>query len=115
MSDSGRRLAITGLHWVVGVVVLVASLRLALARDEGSFFAANPFLHHLRPILAWSEAVAAAVFLVPFTTILGGWLLLVIFAFAILIHILHGKLNIDSLLVYAAAVIVVMTQRGEKS
>jgi hypothetical protein len=111
MSERRKKLALTALHWILGIVVLVESLRLAMTSHEDHLFAKNALLHHIRPVLAWSETAAAVLFLVPFTTILGGWLLLLIFAFAALIHILHGPWEIGGLLIYAAAVIVVMTQR----
>jgi Ca2+/Na+ antiporter len=70
----------------------------------------------VRLALAWAEIAAAILFLVPFTTLLGGCLLLVIFFLAALLHILHGEFDIGVLLVYAMAVLVSMTYRsGAKS
>jgi len=62
----------------------------------------------LRPVLAWSEAAAAILFLVRFTVVAGGYILLVIFAIAALLHLLHGEFDIGALIVYGVAVIAVM-------
>ena len=115
MSEAKKKLTVSGLHWTLGVVVLIESLKLALTREEDHFFATNAFLHHVRPVLAWSEAVAAIVFLVPYTTLFGGWLLLAVFAFAMVIHVLHGQMDVGLLLVYGMAVILVMTHGEEKA
>jgi uncharacterized membrane protein YphA (DoxX/SURF4 family) len=62
----------------------------------------------IRPILGGSEIIAAILFLVPFTTLLGSYLLLVIFGLAALVHLLHGQYSVEGLVLYAAAVIVCM-------
>jgi hypothetical protein len=60
----------------------------------------------MRPGLAWAEIAAAILFLVPLTTLLGGYLLLAIFFLAALLHILRGEFDIGVLLVYAMAVLL---------
>jgi hypothetical protein len=54
----------------------------------------------MRPALAWAEIAGAILFLVCW----GGYLLLVIFFVAALLHIFHGEFDIGVLLVYAMAV-----------
>jgi hypothetical protein len=54
--------------------------------------------------LGGSEIVAALLFLVPMTSVAGGYLLLVVFFFAVAIHVLHGQYDVGGLLVYAVAV-----------
>lgn len=56
------------------------------------------------------EILAAVLFLVPYTARAGSYLLLVIFALAAVVHVLHGQYNVGGLVVYAAAVIVCMTR-----
>jgi hypothetical protein len=114
MNADRSKPAIAGLKWTLGLVVLAESLRLALA-SEGHFFATHPLLHHLRPVLAWSEAVAAGLFLIPFTMTVGGYALLVIFGVAAVLHVLHGEIDIGGLLIYAAAVLVVLSCREKRS
>jgi uncharacterized membrane protein YphA (DoxX/SURF4 family) len=107
MNEAQSKFAMTALKWTLGLVVLTESLQLALSR-EAHFFAQNALLHRMRPVIAWSEAMAAVLFLVPYTTRVGAWLLLVIFALAALIHVLHGQMEVGGLLIYAMVVIVVM-------
>ena len=111
MNPQTRPRAVFGLKWVVGLVLIVQSLRLALEASAARHFAQTSMPLWMRPALAWTEIAAAILFLVPFTTVLGGYLLLVIFFIAGLLHILHGESDIGVLLVYAMAVLVSMAYR----
>jgi DoxX-like family len=104
--------AVFALQWIVGLVLIVESLRLAFEPSEARHFARTGMPLWMRPALAWTEIASAILFLVPFTTLLGGYLLLVIFFLAALLHILHGEFDIGVLLVYAMAVLVSMAYRG---
>jgi uncharacterized membrane protein YphA (DoxX/SURF4 family) len=116
MNPQIRRRAVLGLQWIVGLVVMVESLRFALEPSAARHFAQTGMPSWMRPALAWSEIVAAILFLVPFTTLLGGYLLLAIFFVAAVLHVLHGEFDIGVLLVYAMAVLVSMAYRsGGKS
>ncbi len=64
--------------------------------------------HLIRPILGGAEIIAALLFLIPPARMIGGYALLVIFALAALIHILHGQPDVGALVVYAAAVYTVL-------
>ena len=70
----------------------------------------------IRPALGGSEVVAALLFLVPAASSVGGYLLLFIFAIAIVIHFLVGEIaGVGSLVVYSMAVIVCMAHRNKSS
>jgi hypothetical protein len=69
----------------------------------------------IRPLLAGGEIVAAILFLVPLTTIVGSYLLLVVFFVAALVHILHGQFDVGVLAVYSMAVLVSMAHRNAKT
>ena len=112
MNTQLRRLAIPLLHWSVGLVVLAESLRLAIGPEAGRHFARTGMPAWLRPALAWPEIVAALLFLIPLTVVAGGYFLLVVFAFAAVLHLLHGQYDIGALLVYAMAVLVVIADRS---
>lgn len=110
-----RGLALLGLQWTIALLLIFASARLAL----GTRFAGAPVISHL-PLPRWmattlglSELVAAVLFLIPPTVTLGGTVLLVIFAIALLIHILHGQFDVGWLVLYFMAVAVVVTSRGD--
>jgi uncharacterized membrane protein YphA (DoxX/SURF4 family) len=57
----------------------------------------------IRLILGWGEILGCVLLLIPRTTIRGAWLLLAVFVFAILIHLLHGAYNVGNLVIYTAA------------
>jgi hypothetical protein len=117
MIGQRTRFAIRALHWTVGLVVLLESCL--------TFHAAQSRLHDLghSGVLAWvrlvlsgSEIVAALLFLVPVTAVLGGYLLLVIFALAIVIHGLHGDfLGLEILVLYGVAVFVSLADRNDRT
>jgi DoxX-like family len=107
-----RLRAVLGLQWIVGLVLIVESVRLAFEPSAARHFVRSGMPLWMRPALAWPEIAAAILFLVPFTTMLGGYLLLVIFFCAALLHVLHGEFAIGGLLVYAMAVLVSMAYHG---
>jgi hypothetical protein len=78
--------AIRALHWTVGLVVLLESCRTFLGAHAGLHSAglAGP-LASGRLALSGAEIVSALLFLVPVTTLVGGYALLAIFALAIAI------------------------------
>ncbi len=103
------KLSLRLLQIVLGVVLLLYSVELVIeqlhaARHGPAFF--------LLLILGIVEAVAALVFL--FAPPIGGPVLLATFAPAAAVHILHGQAgHVGVLLIYAAAVIAVMS--GKRS
>jgi uncharacterized membrane protein YphA (DoxX/SURF4 family) len=100
-----------GLQWSVGLVVLWESWQTfhhAMAHLAGGDHSSG--LAHVRLLLSAAEIVAAVLFLLPKTSRFGGYVLLVIFALAAVIHTLHGDFGgMEPLIVYAAAVFVVLT------
>jgi len=111
MNTQLRRFSIPSLQWSVGLVVLVESLKLAFAPAAVQHFARTGLPAWLRPALAWPEIVAAALFLLPVTAVFGGYFLLVIFAFAAALHLLHGQYDIGVLVIYATAVLATLAHR----
>lgn len=112
MSAQMRPRAIVALQWAVGLVVLAESLRLGLDESAARHFAHAGMPLWLRPALAWSEVAAAILFLVPFTLVVGGYLLLAIFGVAAALHILHGEFAIGGLIVYSVAVVATIAYRS---
>ena len=64
--------------------------------------------------LASVEILAAIMFLAPVVNVAGSYLLLAVFACAILIHVLQGQFDVGFLLVYAMAVTVWLAHRREE-
>jgi hypothetical protein len=116
MIEQRTRCAIRALHWTVGLIVLLESCL--------TFHGAQSRLHDpghsgvlawVRLVLSGSEIIAALLFLVPVTTVVGGYLLLVIFALAIAIHSLHGDfLGLEILVLYGVAVFVSLAERHDR-
>ena len=86
-------------HITLGIVIFVLSVRTAMHAGSESGISAVHLI-----ALGLVEAAAAVLFLIPKTLRAGAWMLLGIFALAILLHGVQHEL---SLLVYAAGVLFV--------
>ena len=100
--------AVCILYWSTGLVVLIESCLFVFSASRSHEFARSGMPHLIRPIFGGAEIVAALFFLIPPVRTIGGYALLVIFAVAALIHILHGQPDVGGLVVYAAAVYTVL-------
>jgi hypothetical protein len=114
MSQQFQKFAITGLRWSVGVVVLLESIRLTFSPSAIHHFAKMGHPPWIRLVLSGGEIVAAILFLIPSASLAGGFLLVFIFALAAVLHLLHGELDVGSLVIYSMAVIVCMTYPPRK-
>jgi uncharacterized membrane protein YphA (DoxX/SURF4 family) len=103
------------LRWPLGLVVMLESCEFLFSASAAHFLAKAGLPAWLRPVLGGSETIAAVLFLVPFTSRLGGYLLLVIFGLAALLHIAHGQYGVEGLLVYAVAALVCISQSENKT
>lgn len=94
--------ALTALQWTLGIVVLIEAVLFVMpgARHE---FARTHLPNIVRLVLGCGETVGSVLLLVPKTALRGAWLLIVIFALAIAIHLLHGMWNIGNLAIYVSA------------
>jgi hypothetical protein len=112
MNTTVKKLALPFLHGVVGLVVLWQSW-LTFHSSFAALHAGHPAgLAFVRLVLSGAEIVAAILFLLPFTMKAGGYALLVIFALAIVIHLLHGDARgLEVLVVYGAAVLACLAYR----
>lgn len=108
MKQSANKLAITGLQYSLGLVLVYECSRLLFM--SGASQAHIP--HLLVKIIAVVELAGAILFLIPPAVVAGGRVLLATFAFAAVIHILHGQPDVGFLVIYAMAVLVVTTGRG---
>jgi hypothetical protein len=113
MNATAKKLALPFLRWAVGLVILWQSWLTFHSTLEKLHSPGHPAaLAHVRLGLSGVEMLAAILFLLPFTMAVGGYLLLVIFALAIVIHLLHGDPGgLEVLVVYGAAVLVCLADR----
>jgi hypothetical protein len=100
------------LQWVLGLVILVESLRFAFRSHAAHEFAKTGLPDFVHLGLAWAEIAAAILFLIPRATVVGGRFLIAVLAVAIVIHLLHGWFDVGGLLVYAAATWAVVAMKS---
>lgn len=112
MNRIPSRISVVLLRWTLGLVVLEESYRFAFSASAAHLFMKTGLPAWIQPALGVSEALAALLFVLPFTAAVGGYALLVIFGLAAAIHILHGQFDIGGLLVYSVAVLVCVTARA---
>src|SRR5271169_2337362 len=112
MNKQLKRFAIPGLRWTLGLVVLWQSIQFVLSSSAGQHLAKLGLPMWVQPALGGAEILAALLFLLPATGLVGGYCLLVVFVVAILIHCLHSEFDVGGLLIYAMAVVVCITNSG---
>jgi uncharacterized membrane protein YphA (DoxX/SURF4 family) len=100
------------LRWTLGLMVVLESAEFIFSNSAAHFLSKAGLPSWVQPVLGGSEIVAAVLFLLPFTAKVGSYLLLIIFALAALLHVLHGQFNVGGLAVYAAAVLVCLAHAG---
>ncbi len=114
MSQRSEQIAITALRWTLGLIVLWESLVFVFSSSAMHHFAKTGLPHWIRPALGGVEIIAALLFLIPWTDAVGSRLLLLVFAVAAIIHVLHGDFDVSGLILYAVVVIVCMTYRNTR-
>jgi hypothetical protein len=114
MNERMRRLAVPGLRWCVGLIVLWQSWRFMVSTEAGREFAGTGLPSWIRLALGGTELMAAILFLVPVAMVVGGYALLVVFFFATVLHILHGWYDVSALVLYAMAVLVSLAHREDR-
>ena len=102
MSFRQSKCAMTALQWSLGIVILIEAV-LFLLPSAAHDFARTHMPGFIRLILGVGEIIGCVFMLIPRTTARGAWLLVAVFVFAILIHLLHGMYNVGNLVIYAAA------------
>ena len=111
MSSSQTKCALTVLQWALGIVILIEAVLFVLpsaARD----FARTHMPGFIRLLLGLGEIMGSILLLIPRTATRGAWILVAVFVFAILTHLLHGMYGIGNLVVYAAAAFAIAMGKG---
>jgi len=112
MADQRNKIALTGLQWTLGIVILIESV-LFLLPSAGRDFARTHMPNFVRLFLGLGEAAGSVLFLIPRTAIRGAWVLVAVFVLAIVIHLLHGLYNVGDLAIYTAAAWAVAVGKGK--
>jgi len=102
MTEQRMKIALTGLQWTLGLVILIEAVLFVMPSASHDF--ANTHMPDiLRLVLGWSEIMGAVLLLIPRTAVRGGWFLAGIFVLAIVVHMLHGMFNVGNLVIYTGA------------
>lgn len=101
---------LTVLRWALGIVILIEAILFVLPGAAHSF-ARTHMPAVIRTILGFGEILGSVLLLIPRTAIRGAWVLLAVFVFAILLHLLHGMYDIGNLVIYAAAAFAIALGR----
>ena len=112
MSQDANKLARIGLQWSLGLVLIYECSRLLFSAGAAHSFERTHLPHWFRLAIASVELLGAILFLIPPAVEAGGRLLLATFGVAAIVHILHGQADMGYLIIYAMAVLTVMTGRA---
>jgi hypothetical protein len=97
-------------QYSLGVYLMALSLLLAFHPRAVESFARTGYPDWVRVLLAWSETLAAALFLIPRTFWVGAWSLLGVLAGATVLHVVLGESPVP-LLVYMVIIAAIMLHR----
>lgn len=112
MNQRSAEISIVVLRWTLGLIVLWESLLFIFSPSSIHHFVRTGLPQWIRPTLGGVEIIAALLFLLPWAEAVGGRLLLLVFAVAAILHVLHGDFDISGLVLYAVVVIVCITHRN---
>lgn len=110
-----RNLAISILRWTLGLVVLLESAHATLSASLAHHFVKMGIPAWAGNMFGGTEILAALMFLIPATSAIGGYLLLVVFGAAAAIHIAHGEADAGGMLIYGAAVLACIAHSNSAS
>jgi Na+-driven multidrug efflux pump len=111
MSTQRTQIALNGLQWTLGLVILIeATLFVLPSAAQG--FGKTHMPNLVRLVLGWGEIAGCVFMLIPRTALRGAWLLVGVFFLAIAIHLLHGMYEVGNLAIYTAAAWAVAVGKG---
>ncbi len=99
--------ALIGLRWSLAIVIFIEAAFFLFGPQPRHEFAATHMPAAVRLILGWGEIAGSILIFIPRVAAKGAWLLLAIFLFAIVVHLLHGMTNVGALVIYSGAAWVV--------
>jgi uncharacterized membrane protein YphA (DoxX/SURF4 family) len=109
LSNRERKWALTALRWSLGIIILIEAVLFLFSPISRHAFESTQLPGSLRLVLGWGEILASILLAIQGTVAIGGRLLMLIFAIAIVIHLLHGMPNVGSLVIYFTSAWVVTT------
>jgi hypothetical protein len=111
MTAQRTKIALTGLQWTLGLVILIEAILFVMPVGARAF-ASTHFPNVIRLVLGWGEIIGCILMLSPRTAIRGAWILVAVFVLAVVTHLLHGIYGIGNLAIYTAAAVAVAVGKG---
>jgi DoxX-like family len=111
MAAQRTKIALTGLQWTLGLVILIEAILFVMPVSARGF-ASTHLPNVIRMVLGWGEIIGCILMLIPRTAIRGAWLLVAVFVLAVVTHLLHGIYGIGNLAIYTAAAVAVAVGKG---
>jgi hypothetical protein len=109
MTQDTNKLARTGLQWSLSLVLIYECSRLLFYSGAARSLEKTQLPHWFLVAMGAVELLGAILFLIPPAVVAGGRLLLATFGVAAIVHILHGQPDVGYLVIYAMAVLTVLT------
>lgn len=113
MSGLRAKAGLFVLQWTLGLVILIEAILFVMPSARHNF-AGTHMPDALRLFLGCGEIVGSILLLIPRTALRGAWILMAIFALAIVVHLLHGMHNVGNLVIYTAAAWAIAASRGSR-
>ena len=111
MSPARSKCGLTILQWSLGGAILIQAVMFVLP-SAAHDFARTHMPGFVRMVLGVGEIIGCVLLLIPATMIRGAWLLVSVFAMAILLHLLHGMYGIGNLVIDTAAALAIALEKG---
>jgi hypothetical protein len=111
MTIQRRQIALTGLQWTLGLVILIEAV-LFVMPGAAHNFAETHMPNAVRLVLGLGEIAGCILMLIARTAIRGAWLLVAVFVLAIVIHLVQGSYEVGNLAIYTAAAWAVAVGRN---
>jgi hypothetical protein len=112
MTAQRTNIALTGLQWTLGLVILIEAI-LFVMPGAAHGFAKTHMPNVIRLGLGFGEIAGCVLMLNPRTAIRGAWVLVTAFVLAIVIHLLHGMYDVGNLAIYTAAAWAIAVGKGQ--
>lgn len=107
MTQNAAKLARIGLQWSLGLVLIYQCSRLVFTSASAHAHMPRVFVMAIAAV----ELIGAILFLIPPAVVLGGRVLLATFGIAAVVHILHRQADVGFLVIYAMAVLTIITEK----
>ena len=111
MSGSKAKIGLCVLQYSLGIAILIMAVRFVLP-SAAHDFARTGLPGFVRLVMGFGEILGSVLLLIPGTVVRGAWLLFAVFVMGILLHLLHGLLDVGNLVIYAGAAFAIAMARG---